>query len=91
MRQSDVAQLFKRYGHERGVVHVCMRLAEEQQEMQRMIKEMAFAFDKLTTVVTMQNTVADNMKDKIDGMAKHFDTDPRSTHAIVRSIDTDEE
>lgn len=89
MRQSDVTQLMKRYGHERGTMHVLMRLAEEGQDMQRTIKEMAEAFGQLATVVTMQNTVADAMKDKIDGMATHFDADPRSTHAIVRSEDPD--
>jgi hypothetical protein len=81
----------KRYGHERGTVHVLMRLAEEQYDMQRTIKEMAEAFGQLATVVTMQNTVADAMKDKIDGMQKHFDVDPRSTHAMVTSEDPDDD
>ena len=55
------------------------------QNRQNAVKEMAAAFEKITTVVTMQNTVLDVAKDKIDAMGKHFDTDPRSTHALVRS------
>ena len=91
MRQSDVTQLMKRYGHERGTVHVLMRLAEEGQDMQRTIKEMADAFGHIATVVTMLNGVADGMKDKIDDMGKHFDTDPRSSHAIVTSTGVDDD
>lgn len=91
MRQKDVELLISRYGPERGVMHAVYRLAEEQEYLQKTVKEMAEAFAQLATVVTMQNTVADAMKDKIDGMQKHFDTDPRSTHAIVRSIGDDDE
>lgn len=85
MKQRDVELLFQRYGFERGSVQVCMRLAEENEAMIKTVKEMALAFEQLTTVITMQNTVVDKMKDNIDGMQRHFDTDPRSTHAIVRS------
>jgi hypothetical protein len=87
MRQSIVEQLVRKYGSERGLYHAVMRLAEEQEHMQKTLKEMAFAFDKIATVVTMQNAVMDAAKDKIDEMGKHFDTDPRSTHAIVRSTE----
>jgi len=85
MMQRDIDLLIKRYGPERGTYHAVMRLAEEQRFIENAVKKMAAAFEKITTVVTMQNTVLDVAKDKIDAMGKHFDTDPRSTHALVRS------
>jgi hypothetical protein len=91
MRGRDVEQMLRKYGHERGTMHVLLRLAEETEFLAKNMREMAGAIEALANVVTMQNTVADNMKDKIDGMASHFDVDPRSTHAIVRSMDPEDE
>ena len=90
MRQRDVEQMIRKYGHERGSFQVMMRLAEEIDYLQRNMKDMAEAFAAITQVVTMQNTVADKMKDKIDAVSRHFDDDPRSTHAIVNSADPED-
>jgi hypothetical protein len=91
MRQSEVEQLVHRYGHERGIYHAVLRLAEEQRMLENSVKEMALAFEQIATVISMQNTVMDKTKDKIDAMGRHFDTDARSTHAIVRSMGTEED
>ena len=90
MRQRDVEQMIRKYGHERGSFQVMMRLAEEIDYLQRNMKDMAEAFAAITQVVTMQNTVADKMKDKIDAVSRHFDDDPRSTRAIVTSTDPED-
>jgi GTP-binding protein EngB required for normal cell division len=79
MKQSDVTKMLKQYGHERGTMHVLMRLAEEQGDMQNTITEMAEVMHRMSHVLEMHNTVMDNMKDRIDK-----DADIRSTLAIAR-------
>jgi hypothetical protein len=90
MRQSEVTQMLKKYGHERGTMHVLMRMAEEINEHSGTIKEIVETLDKMSTVVMLLNGVADGMKGKLDDMGKHFQDDPRSTHAIVTSGDSDD-
>jgi predicted transcriptional regulator len=79
MKQSDVTKMLKQYGHERGSMHVLMRLAEEQNDMQRTMTEIAEVVHRMSTILEMHNTVMDNMKDRIDK-----DADIRSTLAIAR-------
>ena len=79
MRQSDVTKMLKQYGHERGSMHVMMRLAEEQSDMQNTITEMAEVVHRMSTVLEMHNTVMDNMKERFER-----DADMRSTLAIAR-------
>lgn len=83
MRQSEVTQMLKKYGHERGTMHVLMRMAEEINEHSGTIREIVDSLDKMSNVIMLLNGVADGMKGKLDDMGKHFQDDPRSTHAIV--------
>lgn len=87
MRQSEVTQMLKKYGHERGTMHVLMRLAEEGDDLKRAQVELASVVEGMATVLTMLNTVAEGMKDKIDGIHRRINDDPRSTHALVTSTD----
>jgi hypothetical protein len=87
MRQSEVATMMKKYGHERGTLHCLMRLAEEGEDLQRSFKELAQVVDAMSNVITLLNGVAEGMKGKIDGIHRRIDNDPRSTHAIVSSTD----
>jgi argininosuccinate lyase len=82
--------MLKKYGHERGTMHVLMRLAEEQNDMQGTIKDIVETLDKISSVVVLLNGVADGMKDRIESMGKHFQDDARSTHAIVTSEGSDD-
>ena len=83
MRGNDILLLHKKEG-ERGIIKVLLRLAEEAEERDKTIKEMASAFETLVRVQTMLNGVADGLKDKLDAMQKR-DDDPRSTHEMIRS------
>lgn len=87
MRQSEVTQMLKKYGHERGTMHVLMRLAEEGDDLKRAQVELASVVEGMATVITMLNSVAEGMKDKIDGIHRRINDDPRSTHALVTSTD----
>jgi hypothetical protein len=82
MKQSEVSEMLKKYGHERGTMHVMMRIAEEQNDLRGMINECVDAISQMASVITLLNGVADGMKDKIDGMSRHFDDDPRSTRGV---------
>jgi hypothetical protein len=88
MRQSEVDQLMKKYGHERGTGHVLMRIVEEINDLRGMVNETVDAISQMASVITMLNSVADGMKDKIDGMG-HRDDDPRSTHAVASGDDNE--
>jgi len=90
MRQSEVATMLKKFGHERGTMHVLMRLAEENTDMQRAFRDMAETVERMATVITLLNGVADGMKGKIDELLNRPDNDPRSTHAIVSSTEPDD-
>lgn len=83
MLQREIELMLRNNGFERGSRMGIMRLAEEIEDVKRVITEMAQVIESMTTVVNMLNSVADGMKDKIDKMQRQ-DSDPRATQDIAR-------
>ena len=82
MKQSDVTKMLKQYGHERGSMHVLMRLAEEMTDLQKTVTDITGVIDQMSTILNMHNQVMDNMKIRFER-----DADLRSTLAVARGDD----
>lgn len=88
MRDNDLQLLFDRNPHERATRMALFRINEEVQDLKRTFKEMADTIEKMATVITMLNSVANGMAAKIDSFKK-LDDDPRSTRELI-SVKSDD-
>ncbi len=82
IKSNEIELTLRNKGVEKGTREIFFRLAEELSDVERTIKEMVQMVSQLSTVVTMQNTVMDAMKDIIDKNKKQ-DDDPSSTRGMI--------
>ena len=82
MNANEIETTLKSMGMERGTRACLLRMAEEIQDMHRLHKEMVESMSAMATVVGLQNTAMDNMKDVADNARRH-DGDERSTQELV--------
>lgn len=82
LTSNQIELIFRNQGTERGTKEVMHLLAEQAQDHERILKELAQSIAQMASVVTMQNTVMDAMKDVIDRNKKQ-DDDPESTRGLI--------
>jgi len=70
-------------GQEKGIYTILHRLAEEVEDHTRALKDVAVLIDKLSTVLIMQEKVAEGMQNHINKILRVDDDDERSTHELV--------
>lgn len=73
MRGNNILLVIKNKGFERGTTEVLLQLAEEIEDHNKTIKEMASAFTELVRVQTMLNGVADGLVNKMNALQRQDD------------------
>lgn len=79
---NEIELIFRNKGHEKGTKEVCFLLAEAHNDLERTVTEFGKLVAQMASVVKMQNTVMDAMKDIIDKNKKQ-DDDPSSTRGMI--------
>ena len=77
MRQGDVRKILAKHDTSDALIGIVYKLAEECEDNKTSLRELADLVNKMSTVLTLLNHVADGMKSKLDNVTKRLEGPPQ--------------